>query len=645
MIHTVALKKIVNLYNPYEVIPEGLDKPITLEEVENSLKKGLYLEEPSASWTRAKHIKRIAYLVIHPDTRPLSINIGNPEKNDTPDNILEDGFHLLAAAIYRKDTNILANLKGSEKALSSLFNIEHESIENNFFSWDVNAHNLKPTWASKEFVMKQILADDENVIKLADSSLWTLDFLEEIAATYMAGDFISNIKKNEPTVLFQENFIKVFSKNTEIFQDLWSSYFQYLFEKDEYKVSAISSFPGKAQVKKIVNKEVFSNKENSLKLIENDFSYYEYLSKELKLDTQVIDLIYKKNSGQPSYNQVNFGNMVPKEYFNDFKNNIKFMNTFYHGENQDYYELATKNWIGDRDKCLTMFKEFDDKSHNVFEKFKIYKAIDVSLKKDKDFNIQIVSVNPKFYEQMSEQLKTDPDIIEAACKSPKAINAGLFTKIPYQAFPFIKNEDIIKGLIYENPSLIEKDSWPKEWNMKKDYLISLGEKISRVEIKKVTGYKEFLKDENLVLELIENSNRFYYNLSTKDKTKPEYILKYIQFHEDKHKQDKRHLEHISHEVWLDKNFCINAFKADKDTIKFIPPHFFNQKDFILNFFQEVTPNNNSFVKNNLPKKINHFLTVFDVNDNYKDFFQKFFLSQSLEQKLDTKEKSTKIPKI
>lgn len=645
MIHTVSIKKLINLSNPYEITPEGLDKPITLEEIENSLKKGLYLETDSSSWTRAKHIKRIAYLVIQPDTTPVSVNIGSPENNEVPENIVEDGFHRLAAAIYRKDNNILVELKGSEKALFSLFNINEKILEKNFFSWDVNAHNLKPTWANKDFVMKQIMAGDENVIKLADPSLWTMDFLEEIAATYHSKDFISHIKNNEPTILFQENFIKAFSKNTEIFQDLWSSYFKYLFEKDEYRTSEITSYPDKTQVKKIINKEIFSNKEIALKILEKDYDYYQYFSKDLKLDNQIIEFIYKENKGQPSYNQFKFGDVVPKEYFNDFTKNVKFMNAFYHGENNSYFEVATKNWITDKNKCIAMFNEFEENSQNSHEKFKTYKLLDINLKNDKDFNLQIVSVNPKFYEQMSDKLKQDPAIIEAACNSPKAISADLFNKIPYQGFPFIKNEDIIQGLICENPSLLEKDNWPKEWTMKKEYLTSLGSKISRVEFKKITNYKEFLKDENLVLELIKNSNRFYSNLPAKEKIKPEYILKYIEFHEDKNREDKRYLTHISHEIWLNKDFCINAFKADKDTIKLIPNHFFNQKDFILDFFEAVTPNNNRFVRNNLPKEINHFLTVFDVNENYQDFFKKFFLSQSLEQKLDTKEKPTRSLKI
>ena len=644
MIYPVLIKKIANIVDPYEIIPEGLDKPVTFEEIENSLKKGLYLEKPSSSWTRAKHIKRIAYLVIKPDASPIRINIGSPENNDIPKNILEDGFHRLAAAIYRKDTNILADLKGSEKALHSLFGMNEKTLENNIFSWDVSAHNLKPTWANKEFVMKQIIAEDENVIKLADSSIWTVEFLEEIAATSSFSDFISSVKKNDPTALFQENFIKVFIKDTKIFEDLWSSHFRYLFEKDEYKLSEITSFPNKIQVKKLINNEVFTNKEISLALIKEDQNYYQYLSKELKLDNQILNSIYAKNI-TPSYNRFNFSDAVPKEYFSDFKNNVKFMNIFYQGESNNYFELVTKNWINDKTKCIAMFKEFDDRSHNVYEKFKIYNALDISLKKDKDFNLQIVSSNPQFYSQLSDKLKQDPDLIEAAFSSPRFINAKICSRIPCEAFPFIKNENIIKGLIYENPSLLEKDSWPKEWVMKKEYLTSLGEKIRYVEIKKVTNYRELLKDESLVLNLIQNSNRFYHQLNVKDQAKPEYILKYIEFHEDKHKENKSHLNHLSHELWLDKDFCINAFKLDKDTIKFIPIHFFNQKDFILDFFQAVTPNNNSFVKSNLPKEINHFLTVFDVSDNYHDFFKKFFLSQSLEKNLDTKEKPTRMQKI
>lgn len=52
--------------------------------------------------------ERVAFLVVNRDPWPISIEVTSPCGAWT----IEDGFHRLAAAIYRKDTTILAGLSG-----------------------------------------------------------------------------------------------------------------------------------------------------------------------------------------------------------------------------------------------------------------------------------------------------------------------------------------------------------------------------------------------------------------------------------------------------------------------------------------------------------------------------------------------------
>jgi hypothetical protein len=53
-------------------------------------------------------IRRIAYLVINPDLKPIDIDIDMY----SGEIIMDDGCHRLAAAIYRKDAEILVNYSG-----------------------------------------------------------------------------------------------------------------------------------------------------------------------------------------------------------------------------------------------------------------------------------------------------------------------------------------------------------------------------------------------------------------------------------------------------------------------------------------------------------------------------------------------------
>lgn len=115
----VSLSKF-NKWNPFEncVWPE-LDKPITKAEVALAVDKKEYLLMPlNSQWysdkppTRSQHIRRIAYLVTHPDIKPIEIDVGAPALNHYVNWIIYDGNHRLAAAFFRGDTEIEVEASG-----------------------------------------------------------------------------------------------------------------------------------------------------------------------------------------------------------------------------------------------------------------------------------------------------------------------------------------------------------------------------------------------------------------------------------------------------------------------------------------------------------------------------------------------------
>jgi len=87
--------------------------PITIEEV------GLAIEEErfqktsiDSEGTRRQHIERIAYLVVHRDPNPIELDVGIPHLGCHVSWPIQDGHHRLAAAFYRGDEGIEADVSG-----------------------------------------------------------------------------------------------------------------------------------------------------------------------------------------------------------------------------------------------------------------------------------------------------------------------------------------------------------------------------------------------------------------------------------------------------------------------------------------------------------------------------------------------------
>lgn len=119
MIRRVLLSK---LPSPYEAWPwDGgvQEKPLRRAEVSKVLKEGRLCEAPHHVWgdtsildagnLRLLHVARVAYLVKNPDLLPLEIEVYPSAHGDFT---LNDGYHRVAAALFRKETEIRAEISG-----------------------------------------------------------------------------------------------------------------------------------------------------------------------------------------------------------------------------------------------------------------------------------------------------------------------------------------------------------------------------------------------------------------------------------------------------------------------------------------------------------------------------------------------------
>jgi len=116
-VYDVPVDALAEIYNPFEVAPWMGVAKIDPDDVDEAINNHDFAKQHSdssdlANPDKAYHAKRIAYLVKHLDPEPIVIvpNIRGSYE-------LEDGFHRLAAAIYRGDKTIKVAFGGSKRQL------------------------------------------------------------------------------------------------------------------------------------------------------------------------------------------------------------------------------------------------------------------------------------------------------------------------------------------------------------------------------------------------------------------------------------------------------------------------------------------------------------------------------------------------
>ncbi len=116
-------------WNPFEsCVWVGISKPIRKEEVSVALECMTLRSEPIPDWnfispaaSRDEHVKRVAFFVINKDNNPIQIDVGVPELGCHVSWIIIDGNHRLAAAFYRNDLEIEADVSGSLNKINEMF--------------------------------------------------------------------------------------------------------------------------------------------------------------------------------------------------------------------------------------------------------------------------------------------------------------------------------------------------------------------------------------------------------------------------------------------------------------------------------------------------------------------------------------------
>ncbi len=121
----VPVARIESLWSPFRGRLWSC-RAVRMREVAVALEKRAFKKTPwSPKWTAQEHAQRIAWLVAHGWADAIQIDVGVPGYlTYLPHDLVTDGNHRLAAAIFRKDETILADVSGSFEYALELFGVD-----------------------------------------------------------------------------------------------------------------------------------------------------------------------------------------------------------------------------------------------------------------------------------------------------------------------------------------------------------------------------------------------------------------------------------------------------------------------------------------------------------------------------------------
>lgn len=120
-------------FSPFHVYVWGYynteEPAIGSDEVSEAIKTNRLRDTPCEfEDSREEHIQRIAYMVENPDRTPIHIDVGVPALSYSPEWLVQDGHHRLAAAFYSGRSWIEAEIDGDLDYAVELFEL-HGLVE------------------------------------------------------------------------------------------------------------------------------------------------------------------------------------------------------------------------------------------------------------------------------------------------------------------------------------------------------------------------------------------------------------------------------------------------------------------------------------------------------------------------------------
>ena len=592
--YIIKLEKLKNICNPFnEICWDDIDKPILRSEVTYQLKKlQNFTDMPEDGFIgRDLHVHRIAKKCFFDKLETITLNIGFPSNGSMPENFIEkESLYTLCSAIYNQKQNILIYINGDDNIVKKLFNIPDSSKIN----FEVDNELFKKKWHNKDFVIKKILSNElDKVFSFMPKDMLSIEFLNEIydLNNTIAIHFIYQLGLHKIDFYSSKSVMDFcYEKKINFIIDTSSK------ERPEFiKFLKNNYFTNKDMVKCFLNYNINIDIDNFrsddfIKLIvenfQNDTEVFDLLLNKLKFNHYISEPIKKFLLNKE--NLILYGNKYPiEDYMLNHFNEKDVLSVLSNTKKINTYIFST---LKKELKTISVACKLIEKNSEIYN----------FLTPDFQKNLEIINVLNNTYDKKTNEINihsdfyhliTNPLLQENIATSilKSKTNIDLPFKIPLNTF---------FNLSPQNLSL----------HKNKDFL-------------------EYKKEEAFMIKLLTYNSDYYNILTYTEKLNKDFAL--IALNGNKK---------IPSELWLDKDFCVNALSIQNknDYIKNVPDFFWNDEEFLLKLFKKVNIN----IKK-LPSSIRNFLNFHNVNDGIYEFL----LNESLNQKTDNKQVKTKKIKI
>jgi hypothetical protein len=644
MNYKVPLKKLVKILNPFEqhlVNYQVIDKPTVKSYLKNH---DIFGDLP---WSKEKHV---AALIANYYPEEIVLNI--LEQVSDPKEMLISGGYDLAAAIYRNEEYIVARISGDEKIIKKLLSVSLSKPDNVElpekpevipFKWDINFNLKKESWGDIDFVISKLKENCEENIRFIDESLWhNPQFLKKlIREDKNIKGFIWSKELKTDDCLFD-----IIKSNHHEFKDWWNSTYQRWFdnEKSDGHYGTEKITPKQKNIIQRIRNEIFSDPAYMLKLFEAEYSwqshranYEKYIPVEVFFNEKIIDLVIKKKeeetAGKNNYSKIfsyiNHLECVPADLAHDNEWMRKFLTKYLKFQSGYHSDTIPKNlyanWINDKDEVL---KNLDSIKTSVFSR--IYKHLPDNLKEDKEISEKFLDNFPFLLPKTPEKYRQDKKRILAYLNTCDHSLASEILDIIYQK----KDKDLMKDVLRIDANLLFKKECPEElmFDIELVKIVAQNDRLSFLNKKQeniLFGKKEY------AIEIVKYSDYTYDKLLPELKLDHDIALQNIEYHGT-----------CEIQLLANKQFSIEALKANQNITKHIPKQYWYEKDFVLAVCQAIDDEIcSSEIFTMAPVEVKTFFDSYKVESNFTAFISKYLVQQKLTNELlpDSDENEEEIP--
>lgn len=641
--HTISLAKLKKLSNPFEEIIEGLNTVIKIDDIKGKLSyKDIFVVtgDSSEETIDQNHLRKIAYHVANSYNSTIYVQLSSINDNNNIIIPTSDNIYKYAAALYRGDKDINIELNSSvrdAKILLGLKLLEDSSIK------DIKSDTITPVywriveekfdnWNDPQKILAYINDDNfSTYYSYIDKELWkNADFLSKIKNKVSSKKIHYEDKLNEA-------YIHLMCKKDDFFSE-------FNIFKSEYDlfVDNKSNYP---ELMQIIQDNVFLSEEFLLKNIKSiDKTIQHYIPQQIKLSEQFISAVYSyqmhhinfqhkidtylydpivdeylANEAKTPYWLDNKSNDWKDQFFEKYsKFIVKSLPEYGNIQQKAAYQKIIEHWITDDDEII---KKIQGSSGSIY--MQLSKNFPTSVKDKFEYCDAIMSLNGTNYHSLPKQFKGNIDFLHKGLDSLKRSfhtdDSILMT---------IKDPSILEKLCEHGlyRTLIQLPKFPEEILYNPEY-------VNKVPLEEAAYYLKYNRKFKAALE--QSPERIYELVKSQD-IADKLSIKYK--HDDKiflirltsHYSYSAKISDYSR--FCSQQFCIKALEHSHTLIKHVPQLFWQDRQFVSIVFDLIDKEQiSSYIIKNLPEQIKEVLSHYQIEENYKTFFDNHQLHINFEK--------------